>query len=449
MLVASVLAVSCGLNTNAEITRCVETARDYFNTAQPWFEAFLGAFGLGTVAVIGVLVWMLKWLRKDVESRRGDLTNLQSDIIQAKAERDDALSRARSADKMVDVLSEQLKLATGPLNEALSAANDQATRFANIVKAGIEASLGEGAVFWSRTPVTRPENYQTAIRDSKPILLFANQKGGVGKTTLSANLAAAFADRGERVLVVDLDYQGSLTSLMLAQANVQGEPPSSVDLLLADSLTEHWPQLAIQSVSNNLHYVSCWYTFEKLERNLEYRWILNDTADDIRFRLSRALLSPNVQRSYDRIIIDAPPRMTTGFLNGFCCATHLFVPTVVDNVSAIAVGTFAGRFRELRSALNPQIEFAGIVGTMTTLRSANGPFDLPNGALPAALAAERYVRNSLNSNADYFIRAAVMARTPKVSYSAEEGIAYLQASETRPMFNALADQIAIRAPLRG
>ena len=317
-----------------------------------------------------------------------------------------------------------------------------------LVNAGLEASSGDGAAFWSRNPGVRPDHYQTAIRDSRPILLFANQKGGVGKTTLSANLAAAFADRGERVLVVDLDYQGSLTSLMLAQANAQGEPPSTVDLLLADQLTEHWPKIAIKQVSNKLHYVSCWYTFEKLERNLEYRWILNDTSDDIRFRLSRALLSANVQDSYDRIIIDAPPRMTTGFLNGFCSATHLFVPTVVDNVSAIAVGTFAGRFRELRSALNPQIEFAGIVGTMTTLRSATGPFDLPSAAVPAALAAERYVRNALNSNAEYFLRRAVMARTPKVSYSTEEGIAYLQAAETRPMFNALADQIANRAPLR-
>jgi chromosome partitioning protein len=341
-----------------------------------------------------------------------------------------------------------LRNATGPISEALESANQQVLKLRDLLNRGLAASAGDGAAFWSRVPSSRPESYQTAIRDSIPILLFANQKGGVGKTTLSANLAAVFADRGEKVLVVDLDYQGSLTSLMRAQANAQGEAPSTVDLLLSDSLPLHWPQIAIKHVSENLHYISCWYTFEKLERNLEYRWVLDDTEDDIRFRLARALLSAEVQRNYDRVIVDAPPRMTTGFLNGFCSATHLFVPTVVDHVSAIAVGTFAGRFRELRSALNPQIEFAGIVGTMTTLRSASGPFDLPNAATAAAADAERYVRKYLNSNASYFIREAVMARTPKVSYSAEEGIAYLQAQETRPMFKALADQIAIRAPLR-
>ena len=442
--------VSCGFDTNAEIVRCVEIVRDSLNTAQPWVEALLGVVGFGTFAVVSILLWMLQRLKKDVEGQQEQSKALQDELIDARTGRDDALSRARSADKMVDVLSEQLKVATGPLNEALASANEQATRLASLVNAGLKAASGDSAAFWSRAPGIRAEDYQTAIRDSKPILLFANQKGGVGKTTLSANLAAAFAHRGEKVLVVDLDYQGSLTSLMRAEANAQaGDAPSTVDLLLGDTLPEHWRQIVLQKVSDGLHYASCWYSFEKLERNLEYRWVLKDTADDIRFRLARALLSREIQDSYDRIIIDAPPRMTTGFLNGFCSATHLFVPTVVDNVSAIAVGTFARQFRELRSALNPQIEFAGIVGTMTTLRSAAGPFRLPQGALSAAADAERYVRNALNSNTEYFIRAAVMARTPRVSYSAEDGIAYLQAPETRPMFNALADQIANRAPLRG
>ena len=441
--------VECGFKTNEEIALCVGAIRDFIDVAYPWIQTVLGISGIGTLALVSILVWMLQRLRKDVESRQDDLTGLQNDLVEAKSQRDDARSRARSAETMIQMLNEQLKVATGPINDALSTANEQAARLAGLINAGLEASSGEGAAFWSRAPGVRADGYQTGIRDSKPILLFANQKGGVGKTTLSANLAAAFADRGERVLVVDLDYQGSLTSLMLAQAKVQGEPPSTVDLLHADSLPEHWPKIAIRPVSDKLHYISCWYTFERLERNLEYRWILENTEDDVRFRLARALLSSDIQDHYDRVIIDAPPRMTTGFLNGFCSATHLFVPTVVDNVSAVAVGTFARQFRELRSVLNPQIEFAGIVGTMTTLLNGNGPFTLPKNAEPAASRAEGGVQKMLNSNTNYFIRAAVMARTPKVSYSAEEGIAYLQAPETRPMFDTLADQVTIRAPLRG
>lgn len=442
--------IECGLKTNEEIAVCLGVARDFIEAAYPWIQVLLSISGVGTLALVSLLLWMLKRLRRDVESRQDDLTGLQKEVVEAKTERDDALSRARSADKMVDVLSEQLKAATGPLNDALLTANEQATHLAALVNAGLEASSGDSAAFWSRAPGVRAYDYQTAIRDSKPILLFANQKGGVGKTTLSANLAAAFAARGEKVLVVDLDYQGSLTSLMRAQSNAQaGEMPSAVDLLLGDSLPAHWPQIAINPVSDGLHYISCWYSFERLERNLEYRWVLKDTEDDIRFRLSRALLSNDIQSRYDRVIIDAPPRMTTGFLNGFCSATHLFVPTVVDVVSAVAVGTFARAFRELRSALNPQIEFAGIIGTMVHLASAAGPFLVPKDGNEAVSRAEAGVGKQLNSNANFFIREAVMARTAKVSYSTEDGIAYLQAPETRPMFNALADQIANRAPLRG
>ena len=133
--------------------------------------------------------------------------------------------------------------------------------------------------------------------------------------------------------------------------------------------------------------------------------------------------------------------MTTGFTNGFCASTHLFVPTVVDNVSMTAVGTFARRFRRLQH-VNPVIGFAGIVGTLTTVDH------LTQNALIVANAAEMTVRRELNSNADYFIRAAVMKRTPSVSNAAESGIAYLQEPTTQPMFNKLADEIARRAPRR-
>ena len=440
----------CSWNTNEEIAVCVGAVRDLVEIASPWIEAFFGIVGLGTFAVVSALLWMLKRLRKDVEGQNEQARILQKDLIDARTERDDALSRARSGEKMVEVLAEQLRALKGPLDNALRAANAQIDALRRQLKGGLDAGSGDSSAFWSRPPGPRPENYQVAVRDSKPILLFANQKGGVGKTTISANVAAAFADRGERILVIDLDYQGSLTSLMLAQSRRQIEQfPSAVDQLMADSLPDNWSRLTVEKVSDKLHYVSCWYSFEKLERNLEYRWVLSDTDDDIRYRLSRALLSPEVQNNYDRVIIDAPPRMTTGFLNGLCSGTHLFVPTVVDNVSATAVGSFARQFREIRSALNPQIEFAGIIGTMTTLLSARGPFTLPRNAEPAASRAEAAVRRVLNSNGNYFIREAVMARTAKVSYSTEDGIAYLQAPETRPMFNALADQIAIRAPLRG
>ena len=231
---------------------------------------------------------------------------------------------------------------------------------------------------------------------------------------------------------------------MLAQARERpDEFPSMVDLLHGDTLNERlWYGTAIKQAHSNLDYVSCWYSFERLERGMEYCWALGDVSDDIRYRLARAVLSAHVQTTYARVFIDAPPRMTAGFMNGFCASTHLFVPMVVDRVSAIAVGTFARRYGELVPKVNPLLKFSGIIGTMTSRRH------LTNDAEPAANAAESYVRATLRTNDNYFIRNALLEHTPKISYSAEAGIPYLQQPATRPMFEAIADEIERRAPPR-
>jgi cellulose biosynthesis protein BcsQ len=155
---------------------------------------------------------------------------------------------------------------------------------------------------------------------------------------------------------------------MIAQANERPEQfPSMEDLLHADRLKDLWHGTAIKQAHPNLDYISCWYSFEKLERNLEYLWALGETADDVRYRLARAILSEYVQTTYARVFIDAPPRMTAGFMNGFCASTHLFVPMVVDRVTAVAVATFARQYKQLIPKVNPVLRFAGIIGTMTSV----------------------------------------------------------------------------------
>lgn len=438
--------MSCSIKTVEEIAQCVVTFRDWLQFARPFIEVGIALLGLGSVVSIGVMTWFLKKSRKDIENHQAAESALRATAKEASEARQKAEENERSTNLNLKLALEELKRASGPVEQQhahLVAENERLSGKLSLLRS---SSLGDGAEFWSRKgdPTRRLADYEKLLRNSIPVMLFANQKGGVGKTTLCTNLAAYFATQGERVLLIDLDYQGSATSLLLAQSGQRPEEfPSMVDLLLADNLNDLWSGTAIQKACENLDYISCWYSFERLERHLEYVWAANDGEDDVRYRLARAVLSPYVQSTYKRVFIDAPPRMTTGFINGICASTHLFVPTVVDRVSASAIGTFATQFKKLRDSANSVIEFAGIIGTMTAQQKVS------KAASVAVDAANKAARKALNSGKDYFLPDATMVRTVKVSYSTEHGIAYLQAdANTREMFQVIGKAVAQIAPTR-
>ena len=442
--------MDCGWGSADEIARCIVGAKAWLTSAWPFIQAISALIGVGTFALVSTLVWFLKKARKDIratEQTANELREtskaLRSEIMVAMKEKEAARKDARTAMNNQQRLQEQFDKIRAPANEQLTQLRTENVALSEKVNLVRTASSHDGEEFWGRNPGKRMGDYEQKISTSIPVLLFANQKGGVGKTTLSSNLAACFASRGEKVLTIDLDYQGSLTGLMLSQAGERpDEFPSMVDLLFSEELNDLWPGSAIQKASKNLDYVSCWYSFERLERNLEYLWLLKESGNDIRFRLARAVLSDHVQHSYDRVIVDAPPRLTTGFINGFCASTHLFVPTVIDQVSAGAVRSFAERYNRMVPKLNPVLKFSGIIGTMTSV-----PY-IPQGVQGAAHLAEDVVRKALHTNDDYFFWEAVMPRSAKIPYSTETGIPYLQNSETRPMFDKIAAEVARRAPLR-
>jgi cellulose biosynthesis protein BcsQ len=402
--------MKCGFETAAELAQCAILVKEFLAIVRPWIELGLSLLGIGTIGLLAMLTWTLRKQRNDIERLQATEEALRSASKRAIEAQADAEGRAaRSEQNLVRALDE-LSQVRAPIDAQLTEARSAIAALRSKLDL-VRTASRDHAEFWSRDPDARRRlpGYIEKLSSSIPVLLFANQKGGVGKTTLATNVAACFAERGERVLVIDLDYQGSATSLMLAQARERPlEFPSMVDLLHGETLNVLWYGTDIKTAHPNLDYVSCWYSFEKLERTMEYQWALDDVKDDIRFRLAKAVLSDHAQATYARILIDAPPRMTAGFMNGFCASTHLFVPMVVDRVSAIAVGTFARRYQVLVPRVNPTLKFAGIVGTMTSRRH------LPRDAEPAANAAENTVRAILGTNDNYFLRNALMEYTPKI-----------------------------------
>lgn len=441
--------MECNLGTVEGVLRCVVAAK-------PWIEFALGLAGVGSLALLSALIWVIKRWREDGRLAVTEKSNLLGDVADrerltrvAERERDAAFQMRELMEHTRDRAIGERDAAIAGLSGDVSAQQDR-IKSDGLIISGLEQRLasvravsnGDSTAFWSR-PVGALPPFRMQMRDSIAVTMFANQKGGVGKTTLATNVAACWAEAGENVLVLDLDYQASTTSLMLAQAgNRSSDFKSKTDLLFQPNLNEFWPDIAIESVPScpRLKFIPTNYSFEQLERRLEYSWVVGDQPYDVRFLLRRIILSDFVQSKFNRVVIDAPPRFTLGFINGIACSTHLFVPTVVDMTSAYAVGLFARQFDTLREVINPQISFRGIIGTMTSVER------IADAARPAVKAAEDAARAALSTNDDYFLRDALMRRDAKVSYSTEAGIAYLQEPSTRPMFKRIADEIARRAP---
>jgi cellulose biosynthesis protein BcsQ len=107
--------------------------------------------------------------------------------------------------------------------------------------------------------------------------------------------------------------------------------------------------------------------FLPVENRLMMEWITqrNPNHGDLRYELHRKLQSPGFLDDYDLVIVDGPPRMTTGFLAGLCASTHLLIPTIADKLSAPASIRFLAQLQRLSPELFPATTQLGMVPSMT------------------------------------------------------------------------------------
>lgn len=246
------------------------------------------------------------------------------------------------------------------------------------------AAAVDGDSMWLKQPIKQPDNYELRMRSSIPVLTLANLKGGVGKTTLSANLAAYFAvARSERVLAIDLDFQGSLTSMTLPQS-YGAERSRAWHLVTGNGLmTGIAAQPVVLPVVGHdghgrahtnhgfLKAIDAYFDVADAETEVLVKWLIGESDRDIRYFLAETLLSEDVQKNFDRVILDAPPRMTASAIQAFCASTHVLIPTILDRLSGVAVGSLVNSLEQHRK-LWPHLKTLGVVGVMTGMNVGTG-----------------------------------------------------------------------------
>ncbi len=187
------------------------------------------------------------------------------------------------------------------------------------------------------------------------VLAVVNQKGGVGKSTTAVNLGASLAERGKKILVVDIDPQGNATSGV-------GIDKSELEQCIYSLLVEDVPieEVIVETSLENLDLVPA--TIELAGAEIE---LVSSFSREIKLR--RAL--DNVKENYDFTIIDCPPSLGLLTLNALAAAQKILVPIQCEYYALEGLGQLMQTIKLVQNHLNPDLEIAGVIMTMYDSRT--------------------------------------------------------------------------------
>jgi len=182
------------------------------------------------------------------------------------------------------------------------------------------------------------------------IIAFANQKGGVGKTTSAVNIAASLGVLGKKVLICDLDPQGNATSGF--GINKKSIKTSSYDVLIGFAPAEHAIITSkfdnVSVMPSNINLAGAEFDLYQME-NREYRL--------------KEALAP-VKDRFDYIIIDCPPSLGMLTVNALAAADGVIIPMQCEFYALEGLGMLMNTTSKIKKLFNPELEICGILLTM-------------------------------------------------------------------------------------
>jgi chromosome partitioning protein len=179
------------------------------------------------------------------------------------------------------------------------------------------------------------------------VIAFANQKGGVAKTTSTLNLAVALAEQGSSVLTVDMDPQGNLTMS-------QGLNPDSIDRSMYDVLVHRLP---MEQVIHQGEVDLAVSSIDLAGAELALSSIIGRER-----ALEKALIS--IKERYDFILVDTPPSLGLLTINALVASNGVIVPVQCEYLSLRGLVQLENTLSMIRENLNPAVEIQGILATM-------------------------------------------------------------------------------------
>jgi chromosome partitioning protein len=186
------------------------------------------------------------------------------------------------------------------------------------------------------------------------VFVIANQKGGVGKTSIAVNLAASLAHYGRRALLIDLDPQGNATT------------GSGVDKIACDK-TVYGVLLGEYTLREAVRPCEGHYDIVPSNRELAGAEVELIAMERREYRLRDAL--EGATSGYDFVVIDCPPALNMLTVNGFTAADAVIIPMQCEYYALEGLSDLVGTLRKVKQNLNPRIKIEALVRTMYDPRS--------------------------------------------------------------------------------